>query len=62
MTRRKWAMITAVLALTYGAFLLFQAFWPGWTIVQGVVGLNIAKIVGGLVLLCWGIAFFRLRS
>ena len=61
MTRRKWALITAVLALTYGAFLLFQAFWPGWTIVQSGTGLSIAKIIGGIILLSWGVIFFRLK-
>ncbi len=61
MTRRKWALITAVLALTYGAFLLFQAFWSGWTIVQSGTGLSIAKIVGGIILLGWGVIFFRLK-
>lgn len=55
MTRRKWALITAVLALTYGAFLLFQVFWPGWTVVQSGTGLNIAKIVGGILLLSLGV-------
>lgn len=62
MTRRKWALITAVLVLTYGAFLLFQAFWPGWTMVQSGSGLNIAKVAGGIILLGWGSVFFRLKG
>ena len=62
MTKRKWALITAIFTLVYGAFLLFQGFWPGWTVVQSGVGLNIAKIVGGLVLLGWGAAVFKLKE
>jgi len=62
MTKRKWAVITGILITAYGALLLLEALWPGWAMVQGTVGLNVAKTVGGLLLLGWGIAFFRLRS
>jgi hypothetical protein len=62
MTKRKWALITAIFTVAYGAFLLFQAYWSGWTIVQGGTGLSIAKIVGGLALLCWGAVFFKLKG
>ena len=62
MTKRKWALITAIFVVAYGAFLLFQSFWSGWTIVQSGTGLNIAKIVGGLVLLGWGATFFKLKG
>lgn len=62
MTWRKWALITAVLVLTYGAFLLFQAFWPGWTVVQSGTNLNIAKIAEGILLLSLGSVFFRLKG
>jgi len=62
MTKRKWALITAIFTVVYGAFLLFQAFCPEWTMVQSGMGLNIAKIVGGLVLLGWGAAFFKLKG
>ena len=62
MTKHKWAVITAIFTVVYGAFLLFQAFWPGWTVVQSGMGLNIGKIVGGLVLLCWAATFFMLKE
>ena len=62
MTRRKWALITAILVLVYGVFLLFQSLWPGWTTVQIGAGLNIANIVGGLALLGWGAIFFKLKE
>jgi len=29
---------------------------------QSGIGLNIAKIVGGLALLCWGAVFFKLKE
>lgn len=62
MTKRKWALITTIFTLVYGALLLLQGFWPGWTMVQSETGLNIAKIVGGLALLCWGAVFFKLKE
>lgn len=62
MTKSKWAKITSILLILYGALLLFQAFWPGWDIVQEGSGLDIAKIVGGVVLIGWGIGFFWVKG
>ncbi|MBA7663030.1 hypothetical protein ES703_71063 [subsurface metagenome] len=61
MNRQKWAKTTAIITLIYGLFLLIQAMWPGWAMVQAGEGLNIAKIIGGLLLICWGIVFLRLK-
>jgi len=61
MTKSKWARISSVLLILYGALLLFQAFWPGWDIVQEGSGLDIAKFVGGVVLIGWAIVFFKLK-
>ena len=62
MNKLKWAKVTAIIALVYGLFLLAQAIWPGWAIVQAGEGLNIGKIIGGLFLFCWAIVFFRLKK
>ena len=44
MTRHRWAKISSILVLFYGLFLLFQAIWPGWAIVQGGAGLDISGL------------------
>jgi len=62
MTRNKWAKISSIFVLLYGLFLLFQAIWPGWAIVQGEVGLDVAKIIGGLALIGWAVVFFKLKG
>ena len=62
MTKSKWAKITSIIIIVYGGFLLFQAFWPGWEIVQEGCVLDIGKIVGGVVLICWGIVFFWVKG
>lgn len=61
MKKSKWAIITSILVILYGALLLFQAFWPGWEMVQEGCALDIAKIIGGVALICWGIIFFWLK-
>ncbi len=61
MKKSKWAKVTSIVIVIYGVFLLLQAFWPGWDIVQEACVLDIAKIVGGIILLVWGIIFFRGR-
>lgn len=61
MTKSKWALITSILIIVYGALLLFQACWPGWDIAQASQGLITAKIVGGIVLISWAIVFFKLK-
>lgn len=61
MNRQKWAKITAIITLIYGLFLLVQVIWPGWVMVQAGEGLNIAKIIAGVLMICWGIVFFRLK-
>lgn len=62
MTRTKWGVITSVLITIYGALLLFQASWPGWGIVQEGSVLTVAKIVGGVVLIGWGVFFFLIKG
>jgi len=62
MTKYKWAKISSIFALIYGLFLLFQAIWPGWAIVQSGESLNIAKIIGGVVLVGWAVVFFKLKG
>ena len=62
MTRHKWARISSLIILVYGLFLWAQAAWPGWDEVQAGEGLDIAKIIGGVVLVGWAAMFFKLRS
>lgn len=62
MTKFTWAKITSILIILYGALLLFQAFWPGWDEVQEGCALDIAKIVGGVVFIGWGIVFFWMKG
>ena len=61
MTRLRWALITSIVIIVYGVLLIFQAVWPGWTVVQSGAGLNIAKIVGGVALICWAATFLRIK-
>ena|GEM_PF-2185859 len=61
-TRNKWAKISSIFVLVYGLFLLFQAIWPGWAIVQSEAGLDVAKIIGGLALIVWAVIFFKLKG
>jgi len=61
-TRNKWAKISSIFVLVYGLFLLFQAIWPGWAIVQGGAGLDVAKIIGGVALISWAVIFFKSKG
>lgn len=60
MTKSKWAKITAIIGLVYGVFLLAQVIW--WEQIWPKEELHtLAMAIGGIILVSWGIIFFRLK-
>jgi len=55
MTKLKWASISSIIFIT-GAFLLFQAFWSEWYLVQQSFHWIIIKIIAGIALILFGIS------
>ena len=58
MKRLTWARITAGIALTYGVFLVIQAFIPVWPTEEMH---NTAMLTGGILLILWAALFRKLK-
>lgn len=63
MTKVKWSKITSTLFLAYGAFLLFETLYtPFGDYILNTLGHFLAKVIGGIALICWGIVFFWVKG
>ena len=59
MNRKTWALVTAIMALSWGTLLLIETgwwFWPSELVHRIVMGL------GGVFGVVWGVLYFFTRS